>query len=975
MTQAASLPTEQAVEPESLRQALKQWFGFDDFRPGQEAVIASVMGGQDTLTLMPTGAGKSLCYQLPAMLLPGLTLVVSPLIALMKDQYDNLPKPVYERSTFINSSLELAEVERRMADVLAGRVKLIYAAPERLRQQPFTHALVRAGLSLLVIDEVHCVSLWGHDFRPDYLFIGKALESMGRPSVLGMTATATERVQAEIGTHLGRRFHVVQTSPFRPNLFYQVLHLKQKKEKDDALVRFCREQNGSGIVYVRSRNEAERLAALLARNRVKAEYYHARLDSAERSAVQERWMLDKTRVIVATIAFGMGIDKANVRFIVHFSPPDSVESYAQESGRAGRDGRPSVCLMLSTAGDRALLGKWLRAELFDLDRLRAIYAAAQQQVRATDRPTLVNFETMLRDAGERATRDITDTDLRVGIGLMERVDLLVRHADAPATVTISVNGTMLSTPDPAFDAFCAACGLTPGERREAWLPELADSAGISPPELERKLLTWRDEGRLSLRSSAREPVIERRKPPPDTPARMVALLADYEKAQLERIDQLFGYTSGEGCRHQMLAAHLGHQIPPCGDNCDNCKSGKAKSARPRQTPAEEAAALEALLSQLLADGDALRGTLLTPRRALTIVDCVGSLPYSVTKTGVAKVLTGRDGAPFNATQVRGYGLVQGSDAHDLPKQIDALVDLGYLSADTSSGQRLIGPGSPEAVSAAAGRWAASRSLYPAREDAAARAYDRFASGEVGTWDALGAGAPPLEIEEEDDPPIPENPAQVMLECIASLPFPMGRTGVAKVLAGSGAAAVHSDRCRHYGALEMCTQAAVGEALLSLVQAGYLRQDANDGRPLLFLTPKAEIETPPPDLVQLAYKPGIGPEARRKRAEREAWRRADYEASSRLADGRTAPAGTTAEIADRAERLRLWRLGAASRAKLPPYMIFHDRVMYAMAEARISTLDDLLAIRGVGSLLVTNYGDELLAILATEPDAEASADPG
>src|SRR4051794_1943529 len=186
-TETALTPNPQPPTPAALRAALQRLFGFEDFRPGQEAVISAVLGGRDTLALMPTGAGKSLCYQLPAMLLQGVTLVISPLIALMKDQHEGLPPAIYEQSTFINSSLDGVEVERRMADVLAGKTRLVYAAPERLRQQPFVHALRRAGVGLLVIDEAHCVSLWGHDFRPDYLFIGRSLAALGAPRVLAMT--------------------------------------------------------------------------------------------------------------------------------------------------------------------------------------------------------------------------------------------------------------------------------------------------------------------------------------------------------------------------------------------------------------------------------------------------------------------------------------------------------------------------------------------------------------------------------------------------------------------------------------------------------------------------------------------------------------------------------------------------------------------------------------------------------------------
>jgi ATP-dependent DNA helicase RecQ len=955
-----------------LRGALQHWFGFQDFRPGQEAVITSVMGGQDTLALMPTGAGKSLCYQLPAMLLPGITLVISPLIALMKDQYDSLPKPVYERSTFINSSLDIGEVERRMADVLAGKIKLIYAAPERLRQQPFVHALARAGLALLVIDEAHCVSLWGHDFRPDYLFIGKVLPALGDPRLLGMTATATERVQQEIGAQLGRPLHIVQTSPFRPNLFYQVMHLKHQKEKTEALVRFCREQKGSGIVYVRSRQQAEDLAFALRSRNVKAEYYHARLDPAERSAVQERWMLDRTRVIVATIAFGMGIDKQNVRFIVHYSPPDSVESYAQESGRAGRDGRPSICLMLATPGDRSNLTRWLREAAFNIDKLRTIYGAARRQVRAVGRPTLVNFGQLLQDTATGTGQPLDETELRVGIGLMERVDLLVRHADAPANVNVQAQGALLAAPDPLFDRFLDACDLLPGRRAELRLSEIAAQLEMSPLALESALLRWRDEERIVLRSGGREPVIERLPPPADVAGRLNALLADYDKAQLARIDQLFAYTGTDACRHQMLARHLGHSIDACGESCDNCKSGAARHARPPRSAAEQAADLDALLARAREDRARLNRAPLSLKRALTIIDCVASQPYAVTKTALARVLTGRDDAPFTAGQVRGHGALSGADRFDLPRQIDALVDLGYLSADTSGGQRLIGLGSLEAV----GLLTTAPARRPARAD------------EDGTWAAPALGTRPVPpptrysrpaaapADEPDEiipaamPALPDNPAQIMLECIASLPFAMGRTGVAKVLAGADSSPVDADRCRHFGALSMCARTAIGQELLKLVEAGYLRQDLDGEYPLLALTAKGREEVPPPDLVRLGYKAGSGPDAARRRQEREEWRRGAYEAASRLAAGVTANAVDSAEAADRFERLRLWRRTTAQREGVPPFMIFHDRVLEALARTPVASLDDLRAIRGIGSIALAKHGAALLEILAPAPGTEA-----
>ncbi len=281
-----------------------------------------MMAGVDTIAVMPTGAGKSLCYQLPAMLLPGTTIVISPLIALMKDQYDSLPAGVYERTTFINSSLEADALAGRMDEILRGQYKLIYCAPERLRQQPFIDALRRANVRMLVVDEAHCVSMWGHDFRPDYLFLGKCIPMLGDPTLLALTATATPEIRDEIARQLGRPLRPVAASNFRANLYYEVESLADKEAKLRKLIAVCKEERGSGVVYARSRDACEQIAGILRRSGIQAAHYHAGMSPDERSATQEAFMLDRVRVIVATIAFGMGIDKSNVRFIVHFSPPE-----------------------------------------------------------------------------------------------------------------------------------------------------------------------------------------------------------------------------------------------------------------------------------------------------------------------------------------------------------------------------------------------------------------------------------------------------------------------------------------------------------------------------------------------------------------------------------------------------------------------------------------------------------------------------
>ena len=333
-----------------LRPALREHFGFDDFRPGQEEVVRAALAGRDTLALMPTGAGKSLTYQLAAMLRPSPTLVLSPLIALMKDQVDKLPARIAETATFVNSSLTQEEAAARLAAVSEGRTRLLYAAPERLRQESFVRRLRDIGVGLVVIDEVHCVSMWGHDFRPDYLFIRRALDALGRPSVLGMTATATPANATAIADALGRELGVVRTSVHRPNLRYDVERAENAEERLRAILRRLRALDGApAIVYARSRRSCEDIARTLVGHGVRAEHYHAGLDADERTRVQEAFISGRTPVVVATTAFGMGIDKADVRLVALVNYPDSLESYVQMVGRAGRDGAPSDTVLL--AGD------------------------------------------------------------------------------------------------------------------------------------------------------------------------------------------------------------------------------------------------------------------------------------------------------------------------------------------------------------------------------------------------------------------------------------------------------------------------------------------------------------------------------------------------------------------------------------------------------------------------------------------------
>jgi ATP-dependent DNA helicase RecQ len=338
----------------ALAAALKQRFGFDSFRPGQQEIISDILAGRDVLAIMPTGGGKSLCFQLPALLRPGVCLVVSPLIALMQDQVRQLEDNGIE-ATFINSSLERPETARRLARLERGAIELLYVAPERLLQPEFLGEVLprvhaNHGLSSLVIDEAHCVSDWGHDFRPEYRQLGRVRELFPDLPVAAFTATATERVRHDIVRQLGLRQPRLHLASFnRANLYYGVR--PKSKATYTELVELARRDDGAGIVYCLSRKRVDELAGKLQADGIRALPYHAGLEAGTRRDNQEAFIRDDAQVIVATIAFGMGINKPDVRWVVHYDLPKTLEGYYQESGRAGRDGEPARCILYFGAGD------------------------------------------------------------------------------------------------------------------------------------------------------------------------------------------------------------------------------------------------------------------------------------------------------------------------------------------------------------------------------------------------------------------------------------------------------------------------------------------------------------------------------------------------------------------------------------------------------------------------------------------------
>ena len=383
-------------EKRNLTDALKKYFGFDKFKGDQEKIIQNVLDGKDTFVLMPTGGGKSLCYQLPSLLMEGTAIVISPLIALMKNQVDVISNLSEQEGTahYLNSSLNKAAIDQVKADILAGHTKLLYVAPESLTKEDNVEFLKSVKISFYAIDEAHCISEWGHDFRPEYRRIRPIVNEIGKAPIIALTATATDKVRSDIKKNLGILDATEFKSSFnRPNLYYEVRPKTKAVDKD--IIKFIKQHPGkSGIIYCLSRKKVEVLAAILRANDIKASAYHAGLDSATRTQTQDAFLMEDIDVIVATIAFGMGIDKPDVRFVIHYDIPKSLEGYYQETGRAGRDGGEGLCIAFYSNKDLQKLDKFMEGKPVaeqDIGRQLLVETAAYAETSVCRRKMLLHY--------------------------------------------------------------------------------------------------------------------------------------------------------------------------------------------------------------------------------------------------------------------------------------------------------------------------------------------------------------------------------------------------------------------------------------------------------------------------------------------------------------------------------------------------------------------------------------------------------
>lgn len=566
---------------QQISELLKIHFGYESFLPGQEQAIDNILSGKDTLVVLPTGGGKSLIYQLPALVLDGVTIVISPLIALMKDQVDSLER-IGIPATFINSSISSEETEKRLQKIISGIYKIIYIAPERFYNQAFLTELKKIKVSLFAIDEAHCISQWGHDFRPSYLRLREAIKLTGSPTVVALTATATPEVREDIIKQLNiADADTVITGFARPNLQFAVATVGNGQKMDNIInLLTSNSEIGSGIIYVGTRAKADELVEALTNNDIKAVVYHAGMDADSRNWVQDQFMRGEAQVVVATNAFGLGINKKDIRFVIHHDLPGTVEAYYQEAGRAGRDGRPSFCLLFYHQQDRYLREFFIKGDNPSPEIIIEIYdflvrrAGLEIDERAS---ILITYAEIAQSLSESVPEMAIGTALKIleKEGYLARPNEKTSNSFLKAKKDWSEIAASLSRRAKSQTEIVQALGI---KYRE----ELITGWEFNPEEVSVVLKVKKDSLLRAVKKLAEKDLVEYRPPFRGTEIKILKIVEPEElsldfkelKAKAERayekLNEMENYVYNLGCRQAYILNYFGDRhSEPCG-RCDSC---------------------------------------------------------------------------------------------------------------------------------------------------------------------------------------------------------------------------------------------------------------------------------------------------------------------------------------------------------------------------------------------------------------------